>query len=129
MTTTEAPFELNGNLMLRNSFIDCATSFEDDGTDLFLMSDWAQTFTHGGNTTDNVVGSADLRDAFDPTSPNFRLGPASAASSGAVQPAGDFFDDVAYLGAVSPDTDWTDEWTTFESDACDDDAPPAHCSE
>lgn len=130
VTTSLPPFELTENLMLRNSFIDCATAFEDSEDDPFLISEWATTFTRaGGAPTDNTIGSADVRDAFDLSSPNFRLNGGSPAQSGAVQPAGEFFDDVTYIGAVSADVDWTAGWTTFEGDACDAESPPARCDE
>ena len=68
-----------------------------------------------------MTGDFDLGDPTNLTSPDFAPGTGSILLTGAAAaPSGDtFFDDVDFIGAVDPSSDWvaqgvTDGWIAFE---------------
>ncbi|MFT6161308.1 MAG: hypothetical protein ACJAZO_004309 [Myxococcota bacterium] len=98
--------QLDQGLSLTHSLLDCAVNFtkaDDDPTDI---EDWFN------GQDGNLTGGADLIDPTNEAAPNFAPAAGSAATSGGVAPADDFFDDVTFRGAVEPGNDWTADWTT-----------------
>lgn len=105
----------DGALVLENVHLDCASSFErddedrdgDDVDDPDVLDIDADFFALGaGNTTGSNGGLS--ADAYDLTAPDF-----TSTATGAVIPAGGFFDAVDHIGAVGSD-DWTAGWTSYE---------------
>jgi hypothetical protein len=81
--------------------------FDEEGTDPVAVSTIFNSQT--GNTT-NVDPA--LNDPFSRANPDFR--PQTTLTGGAA-PAGPFFDNVTYKGAMDETTDWTAGWTTHAS--------------
>jgi hypothetical protein len=72
------------------------------------------TRLHGDDSTGNrrAAVATVLTDAINRSTPDFRVKAGSVAVTGGVIPDADFFDDVAFIGAVG-ETDWTAGWTAF----------------
>jgi hypothetical protein len=61
---------------------------------------------------DNRLGDAHLWAPFDPDHPDLQPFPGGPATQGGRAPDDPFFTPATYVGAVAPDTDWTEGWTT-----------------
>jgi hypothetical protein len=99
-----------GNLTIQNSKVGgCAGGTFKDGdedfTPPFTVSEWFN------NWDSNIEGEPQLTDI---AGADYRPASGSdAANTQGVQPSGDdFFDSTSYIGGASPDSDWTDGWTT-----------------
>ncbi|MCB9685526.1 MAG: hypothetical protein H6738_21005 [Alphaproteobacteria bacterium] len=101
-----------GDLVMKSSLLDCATSFltDDDNGDV-LDTDIQDFFEAQAS---NVVAAAGLTAPFDVASPDFRPAAGSAAASGGQAPSDAFFQAVSYRGGVDPSDDWTVGWTTAD---------------
>ncbi|MEO3877216.1 hypothetical protein [Rheinheimera fenheensis] len=94
----------NGDIIFRNSIIDCATPFEDEKDDnnnvLFDAAAWFNA------QPGNIVGDA-LLGGYIPA-PN---SPAIGNGYNVANNVDPWFDDVDYIGAFDGETDWTVGWT------------------
>ncbi|MEQ1505794.1 MAG: hypothetical protein ABMB14_26400, partial [Myxococcota bacterium] len=101
-----------GDLTIADSILNCAVPFKsDDGNGDVLDAD-VQAFWELDGT--NVEVDPELGAPYDLEAPDFTPAAGSPAASGAVIPAGAFFDDVAYRGGVDPADDWTLGWTIHD---------------
>ncbi|MCA9543721.1 MAG: hypothetical protein KC613_05005, partial [Myxococcales bacterium] len=109
--TDEATFDeaTAGVLTLQNSILSCATDFKKDETDPLDVEDWFL------GQTGNSVEDPKLADAFNLATPDLRPTGTSPALDRGVAPAGSFFDAVDYIGGIDPDDDWTQGWTTADT--------------
>lgn len=83
----------------------------------FETGDDADASTEEAVWGDNaVVGDLKLKDAWNSSAPDFRLGAGSPLASGGVTPSDSFFEQVSYIGAFDATTDWTLGWTHHSED-------------
>lgn len=83
----------------------------------FETGDDADASTEEAVWGDNaVVGDLKLKDAWNASAPDFRLGAGSPLASGGVTPSDSFFEQVSYIGAFDATTDWTSGWTHHSED-------------
>lgn len=97
----------NGRLSLQHSIISCAEPFDEEAEDPFAVSDWFNARNPG-----NTIEDPGLADPYDLRTPDLRPKADSPARSGARAPEDAFFERVDYRGAIDPDDDWTQGWTT-----------------
>ena len=99
-----------GNLVVKNSifFENSKANFGDEKND--------DGFDEAGYAADNGNEAADpgLADPFSKIAPNFTPGAGANAVSPAAPPADGFFDNVNFIGAVSPSNNWLSGWTTSD---------------
>ncbi|MCA1929010.1 hypothetical protein [Rheinheimera sp.] len=104
-TTETANFANNGDLVFRNSIIDCAEPFanikDSAGNVTFNAKTWFES------QPNNLVGDA-LLGGYVPASNS----PALANGYNVSNNVNGWFDDVNYIGAFDGTTDWTKGWTT-----------------
>lgn len=105
-----------GDITIDSSVFDCAATASVTVDDPATAEDEADPVdlaaVLAAAATGNVIGDADLENAFDLVTPDFRPSAQSPARDGFVRPADAFFDDVSFRGAVGDD-DWTAGWTAF----------------
>lgn len=111
--------KVNGQLVLDNSILNCTANTVEckaDGTDPvctkatpFSVADFVSTLNEGNRLMDPK-----LVDPTNEAAPDFRPAADSPARTGAKVPGDAFFDQVTFIGAVDPDNDWTQGWTTTE---------------
>lgn len=98
----------SGDLVVKNSIFfgnrngNFGDESDDDGFD-----EAAYAASNG-----NVEVDPDLADPFNTSAPNFRPGGGASAVTPASPPADGFFEQVDFIGGVSPSNDWTTGWTT-----------------
>lgn len=98
----------SGNLVFASSIINCTTPYlEDGGSEPMTVSDFVNVENSG-----NTVADPMLSNPYVKSGPNFAPGGGSPALSGAVQPAGSFFEGVTYRGGMDPSLNWASGWTT-----------------
>ena len=98
----------SGKLVIKNSifFENKKGNFGDEkDDDGFDESNFASS--HGNKETD-----PGLVDPFNKIAPDFRPGAGATTVSPAVPPADGFFENVNFIGGVSPSNNWTSGWTT-----------------
>ena len=98
----------SGKLVVKNSifFENGKGNFGDEkDDDGFNEADFAAS--HGNKETD-----PGLKAPFNKSAPDFTPGAGAAAVSPAVPPADGFFENVNFIGGVSPSNNWTTGWTT-----------------
>ncbi len=98
----------SGKLVVKNSifFANKKGNFGDEkDDDGFDEADFAAS--NGNTETD-----PGLVDPFNKSAPNFTPGAGAAAVSPAAPPADGFFENVNFIGGVSPSNNWTTGWTT-----------------
>ncbi|MCZ7581980.1 MAG: hypothetical protein M5R36_00890 [Deltaproteobacteria bacterium] len=101
--------DLNGELTLTNSIIDCDTTTEEpelDDAPPFTVADFFSDLNDGNDASDPMIA-----DPYNQTSPDFTLDAGSPALSGAVVPSDSFFDEVDFIGAFGTEN-WASGWTT-----------------
>ncbi|PKM12367.1 MAG: hypothetical protein CVV13_05625 [Gammaproteobacteria bacterium HGW-Gammaproteobacteria-3] len=98
-TNAGTPGNLTGELTLVNTFVDCATNFDDQPAEPFLVSAWFDSQT--GN------------EAANPQLAGFLPAPGSPLITGGAPVQGDaFFEATTYSGAFADENDnWTQGWT------------------
>ncbi len=101
--------ELNGELTIDRSIIDgCGQSFasdEEEFTPPFTVQEWFEAGDGNQQTAPGLNAPTDEQ-------PDYGIGSDSAAAEmSGMAPAG-WFDETDYVGAVGPDSDWTQGWTT-----------------
>ena len=101
-----------GDLVMKSSLLDCATSFLTDDDNGDVLDADIQAFFEA--QASNVIEAAGLTAPFDEASPDFRPASGSAAASGGQAPSDSFFEAVSYRGGVDPSNDWTVGWTTSD---------------
>ncbi len=98
----------SGKLVVKNSIFfenkngNFGDEKDDDGFD---EADFAAS--NGNKETD-----PGLKDPFNKSAPDFTPGAGAAAVSPAAPPADGFFENVNFIGGVSPSNNWTTGWTT-----------------
>ncbi len=91
---------LNGNLVMENSMLASACTFDESGGDEFSVTDWYGAQSNSSLGTVELGGSSGLANSL-----SINAIPANI-------PSDSFFDQVDYIGAVKDDTsDWTAGWT------------------
>jgi hypothetical protein len=93
----------SGDLVITNTLLDCTSPFESDDDDAAAVSGWFL------NQAGNTIGSANLADPYNQTSPIYAP---RAEIGGGASPADSFFDSVSFIGAIGSD-DWTTGWTSY----------------
>jgi hypothetical protein len=95
-------------LIFANSIIfGNGTNFKEDDGDPQSV----QTFMLNHNSGNQVV-NPNIRDPYNMRAPDFRITAGSVANGSWQNPGGGFFENAGFQGAVGPDDDWTDGWTT-----------------
>ena len=98
----------SGDLVVKNSIFfenrngNFGDESDDDGFD-----EAAYAASNG-----NVEVDPDLADPFNTSAPNFTPGGGASAVTPASPPADGFFEQVDFIGGVSPSNNWTTGWTT-----------------
>ena len=98
----------SGDLVVKNSIFfengkgNFGDEKDDDGFD-----EAAFAAANGNKETDPGLAAP-----FDKTAPNFTPGAGAGAVSPAAPPTDGFFDQVNFVGGVSPSNNWTSGWTT-----------------
>ena len=98
----------SGKLVVKNSI------FFENGKGNFGDEKDDDGFDEAGFAASNGNKETDpgLRDPFNKSTPDFTLGAGADAVSPAVPPADGFFENVNFIGGVSPSNNWTTGWTT-----------------
>ena len=100
----------SGKLVVKNSI------FFENGKGNFGDEKDDDGFDEAGFAAANGNEETDpgLADLFNKSAPNFTPGVGAAAVSPASPPADGFFDNINFIGGVSPSNNWTTGWTTSE---------------